>query len=318
MLSKPFLALCSNRNSLPKSHPGSGSPDDWLNNNFLKKNGLFGISFDFFVNWSANPASLTPLIWIKRILSPDKTYPEFTEDLKKNLEDEFGEVYLSRLVDFGARYNLQVQFIIFRDDYLWADDKSSLLVITASKNLNKGLKYLFTEISITQFKQMIQDNSGGEFHIGKKGLIYGSSMLECYLSRTDSLYPGDLDLLLLNEKNQPVAILEYKKHTQTSSIDSQGLSRYYPAPDGKKYNRIAIFRDYLNTTGLHLPILIIYFPTQQMITHGKMEIVSGNTGSLKTISASNFNLPSNRTEEQALPIIQKVKNAINYYLKNPG
>ena len=74
MLSKPFLAKCADRTQLPKTHPSGISPDDWYHNDVLGQNGLFGISFDFFINWSSLPASFSPTIWIKRIVKDGYGY----------------------------------------------------------------------------------------------------------------------------------------------------------------------------------------------------------------------------------------------------
>ena len=40
------------------------------------------------------------------------------------------------------------------------------------------------------------------------------------MSKTDSLYPDDADLLLLNEGNKAVCIFEFKKHTLSSNAFS--------------------------------------------------------------------------------------------------
>lgn len=47
MLVKPYLALTTDRNKLPKSHPFSGAPEEWFINDILKQRSVFGVSFDF-------------------------------------------------------------------------------------------------------------------------------------------------------------------------------------------------------------------------------------------------------------------------------
>ncbi len=313
MLSKPFLAKCSDRQSAPKSHPASGSPEDWYRNELLEENNLFGVSFDFFVNWSADPISLTPVIWIKRILNIGNTYEQVVEGLNDVLINEFGSGYLNRLLDFCTKHNLTVQFIIFRDDYDWKDEASTLLMIDASVDAQTNVQFHSQIVSITDFRQIIQEHSGGPIQIGVKGLIYGTSQLECSLSKTDSLYPGDADLVLLNTDNLPVAIVEYKKHTLTTSIDKQKLSNYYPHPDGRKYDRLAILRDYLSGQNPKLPIVVIYYPTGDDFTEGSMELVSGNIGKLNSMAVSKFLLPTDNFKEQEIQIIKKTLKAIEYY-----
>ena len=85
MLTKPFLAKCGDRSSMPKSHPSSGSPEEWLSDEMLAPHNLSGITFDFFVNWSATPNSITPVIWLKRILLPEFSYQQVLENLENIL-----------------------------------------------------------------------------------------------------------------------------------------------------------------------------------------------------------------------------------------
>ena len=316
MLLKPFLAKCSDRNVLPKVHPGSGSPDDWFANDILIPNGLFGISFDFFVNWSSYPNSLSPIIWIKRVLSPDYKYRNIIKNLNNVIIDEFGADYLLRLIAFASKFKLAVQLIIFRDDFDWSDKANTVIVVDVNSDAQGSLHFSHNEITITQFKLIIQANSGGPVSIGHKGLIFGTSNLECALSQTDSLYPGDIDLLLLNDANEPVAIIEYKKHTLSSSINDQNLSKYYPKPDGRKYDRLAILRDFLNANNISLPVIIIYYPIEEGFKQGRMELVKGPVGKLSSFAASNFKLPANNLSEQKLPVILKTLKAIHYYSRS--
>jgi len=115
MLSKPFLAMCSNRSSLPKSHPTSGSPELWFSNERLHENGLKGIAFDFFVDWGIIPNALTPIVWIKRFLQPQFTYAQLVQNIGIELKAEFGDSYLNSLKSFAIKYGLEVQIIIFRE-----------------------------------------------------------------------------------------------------------------------------------------------------------------------------------------------------------
>ena len=98
---------------------------------------------------------------------------------------------------------------MFHDDLDWSNDRNELLIVSL---FFKEGHYSFSpqKYSLSEFKELIKSHSGGPVSIGSKGLIYGTSRLECSLSKTDSLYPGDADLLLLNEDNKAVCILEFK------------------------------------------------------------------------------------------------------------
>lgn len=242
MLQKTFLARCDNRACLAKTNIMSGSPEAWLSNDLLSKSNTFGLTFDFFVDWAIN--QISPYVWIKRILLPTYTYDEFIGKLDSEMEKEFGKDYLCRLGRFATEYDMQIQFIVFHDELDWSNDRNELLIVSLS--FKEGC-YSFSpqKYSLSGFKELIKSHSGGPVSIGSKGLIYGTSRLECSLSKTDSLYPGDADLLLLNEDNKAVCILEFKKHTLSSPISEQCFTNYYPRPDGRKYKRLALLRDYL-------------------------------------------------------------------------
>ncbi len=144
----------------------------------------------------------------------------------------------------------------------------------------------FEVISLDNVKDSIRALSGGPVTIGTKGLIYGTSALECYLSQSDALWPGDVDSVLWSHTtNSAVALLEFKKHTLTTPISSQELSSYYPNPDGRKYNRLAVLRDHLSA---NLPLFVIYYPTNTMHDTIKIERVVGPYGGLRASKNSVF------------------------------
>ncbi|CAN5820608.1 hypothetical protein BH10BAC2_BH10BAC2_27230 [soil metagenome] len=313
MLTKPYLAKCADRNSMPKSHPTSGSPEEWLSNSMLSQINLTGISFDFFVDWNANPNAITPVIWIKRILLSQFSYQQLIQNLDEIIILEFGINYLNLLDAFARNNQFTVQFVIFRDDLDWAQNTSEILFVNLVNANANIISFTTNLISIDIVKNLIRQHSGGPIQIGAKGLIYGTSNLECHLSHTDSLYPGDVDLIILNNESKPLCILEFKKHTLNNSISLQRLSNYYPNPDGRKYNRLAILKDYLNETGLNVPIFIVYYPTNPAFTEGRLELLQGNIGNLSTKVASNFDLPVDNSNEEYIKIINKLVKAIEYH-----
>ena len=313
MLTKPFLAKCGDRSSMPKSHPSSGSPEEWLSDEMLAPHNLSGITFDFFVNWSATPNSITPVIWLKRILLPEFSYQQVLENLENILIEEFGSQQLRMLKSFGANNAFSIQFIIFNDNLNWSNSTSELLVVDLLCNNDANLSFIPSVVSIDNFKVSIRENSGGAIQIGSKGLIYGTSNLECHLSGTNSLYPGDVDLIILDSESKPLCILEFKKHTLNTSISLQQISNYYPYPDGRKYNRLAILKDYLSENTPNIPFFIVYYPTNSAFTEGRLELLKGAVGSLATKAASNFLLPTDNSTLEYNKIIEKLIKAIAYH-----
>lgn len=313
MLQKPFLASCANRTVLPKAHPTSFAPEDWFDNSVLQLKEYLGVSFDFFVNWGVTPNSLTPVVWIKRILSPERTYTDLLGNLEAELANEFGNDYLTRLSIFASNYHLTTQIVIFRDDFNWGDAGSMLLIVSLTNN-ERNIALQSEIISIGEFQNRIRQNSGGPVQIGAKGLLYGTSRMECFLSHTDSLYPGDADLILLDSANRPKAILEFKKHNLGTQIEAEQLSKYYPNPDARKYNRLAILRDHLSSHE-KIPIIIVYYPTKPEFKIAKVELIIGAVGALSTKAWGKFDLPTAKSSEQFLKAIEEVQKAIDYHTK---
>lgn len=295
MLNNPKLALCANRSTLPKSNEKSGSPEEWFTNNLLADRGFMGINFDFFVDWSTALHTLTEVIWIKQILSPDQKYDDFLIDVKGNLIKRFGESFLRLLCKFSKSYSLKVYFVILNDEQDWKDPNSIVCMV----NLEEGFAFTSEMLSIDNFKTLIKKYSGGPVYVGNKGLIYGTTSLECFLSKTDSAYPGDMDMLLLNENADPVAILEFKKHTLSPDISGQTLSKYYPNPDARKYDRLMIFKEYvLKRTGHDIPLIVFFYPSNSLGEAGRAEVIAGAAGKLFTKFSAKFILPVDNSDRE--------------------
>lgn len=292
MLAKPILALCADRNSLAKSAPLHAIPETWFSNEQLAGRNLSALSFDFFVNWNTNPPELTPVIWIKRLLAPQYSYEDLLKNLPEIIIEEFTVEYLDKLVAFSNKFNLTAQFVIFKDDQNWKDEASTIILVSINRN-DKGLTFSPEKVSITEFKNLIKKYAGGAVQIGTKGLTYGTSNLECSLATTDAAYPGDADEIILDENINPVTIIENKKHTLGTSIDGQKLSNFYPAKDARKYNRLAILRDYLGSiSNTPVSLINIYYPTTSNEKNGKIEILDGEQGKLFAWKHRIFEIPT--------------------------
>lgn len=313
MLTDPILAKCGDRTSMPQLHPTSGSPENWFSNSILTQRDFYGITFDFFVNWSIYPNNITNIIWVKKILIQEFSYLDVLDNLNNVFENEIGMEYLYRLVSFAQKFKFIVQFVIFRDDYDWSIDTNEILIVTVSLNTTNNFIYEHEIITLEKFKSLIISYSGGPITIGSKGLTYGTSKLECYLSKTNSLYPGDVDLIILDNNNSPIALLEFKKHTLPITINKQGISNYYPNPDGRKYDRLAILADYISIESVKIPFFVVYYPTRKELVEGKLELLSRDSKGLTTNISSNFQLPNDNSEDGFLKIADKLKKAINYY-----
>jgi hypothetical protein len=299
MLKKPFLALCTDRTILAKENVASGAPEEWFSNAMIEQHGLRGTAFDFFINW--NTRTVSNVVWVKRIVADNLDERIFgnNEIVKKAILECDGANFLLPLIGFCTKYHLRLEYILFKDNVDWRNAPAGIRKISFDEQANVQSNVVIT---LTRLKEEIQTHSGGPLRIGPKGLFYGMTKLECFLSNTDAPWPGDLDWMILEKDFTPKAILEYKKHTQTSPIQGQRLANYYPQPDGRKYNRLAMLRDLINPA---LPFVVVYYPTKPEVHSIKLEKVSGAAGGLRTQSELIMALPGNNDESK-----QKVIRAL--------
>lgn len=273
MLSNPQLANCNNRSSLPKTNPKYGEPTDWFSNRIINQYGYSGLSFDFFVDW--NDISLTTnIVWYKLIT---KKAGFKVSTISDEIIKFVGEDCLRNYLKFLVKHRLILRFLIIPDDQDFSDDKSIVGFVEYDSALQPDIRI----VDLAGLKDEIKTKSGGVVNIGDKGLIYGTSCLECALSKTDSLYPGDMDLILFeNETSLPVGILEFKKHNLSTSLTEQKLSNYYPHPDKRKYDRLNIFR---NKFFPDVPIIVLYYSTDPAYDYVVAEHIGEADHVLKSI-----------------------------------
>jgi hypothetical protein len=245
---------------------------------------LYSLSFDFFIDWKLTMFNSKD-IWIKRICVEGTSWPEDDPVLIQQWIKELdGEDLLNNLGNFRKNFSIIPRFLIF-------PDISSPEIVVATVSIEGEIEREVLTVSVNQIKNTIKDRSGGPLWIGEKGLYFGSSMLECVLSKTDTPWPGDIDYILFQQNNpRPYVILEMKKHTLNSEIQTQKLSNYYPSQDRKKYDRLSLFAHYFST---EVPILNIYYPTNPKVTEIKVERIMGQQNRLQSGQSITITLPKN-------------------------
>ena len=279
MLRKPISALCNNRRRLAPTHPFSGAPEEWLADPYLEQHGLVGLTFDFFVNWRTRTTSNR--LWIKRIVEPSFTpWPVASHDLSNAIYQCDGEEKVKQLCEFADKYGMSCHYFLFKESRDWENSPASIVTVSFGGD---GSVTDVREVELSFLMDRIQVHAGGPVPVGDKGLILGTSTLECYLANEKkdegAAWPGDADLVLVDSNFTPQAIIEFKKHTLKTPIADQKLSNYYRrgnnwSPDGRKYNRLAMLRDYLSGNA-PLPMIVVYFPTLTSINQVKLERVEG-------------------------------------------
>ena len=304
MLRKPVLAFCDNRAPAP-THPWSGEPDEWLADTYLEPHGLVGLTFDFFVNWTTRTTSNSNRLWIKRIVNqsfapwPITSSHDTSNAVYQNAIYQCdGEEKVKQLCRFADRYDMSCHYFLFKESSDWKNSPAPIVAVSFGGG---GLVTDFREVELPFLMDRIQMHAGGPVPVGEKGLTLGFSTLECYLANDKkdegAAWPGDVDLVLVDSNSTPHAIIEFKKHTPSSSkpFADQKLSNYYKrganwSPDGRKYNRLAMLRDYLSGNA-PLPFIVVYFPTPTSINQVQLERVEGGDRSLRTAESEFVPLP---------------------------
>lgn len=310
MLSHPALALCSDRTRAAQLHPSGKGPEAWFSRKRLTEAGLYGLSFDFFTDWSAEPPTVRPTLWTKCLLDEENTYEELEGGLREALERLHTPDGILRYASFGRQHGMQAHYLVFRDDQDWGLDDAELLVVALELEGQSSVRLRPWRVTLAELKAQIQRHSGGPVRLGGKGLTYGTSRLECALSKTDSAYPGDTDCVLLDADGAVVALLEFKKHTLPTAIETQELRRYYPTPDRRKYDRLAALRDRVSPPGAPAPLFNVYYPTRAALTGGRVELVAGPIGHLRTAALGDFALEPGPGDGD---VLDKVLDGVRYH-----
>lgn len=221
------------------------------------------LSFHFFVDWSQTPPVVADRIWMTRQLRL-----EAGETLENISKDEIlrqfrvGATYqeFEDLERASAPCRHQITVALLPEIPV-ADINDNTPVWAIGKTEGGKLK-IFTG-TVQDLKGAIQMHSGGPVQIGSKGLTYGTSAVECYLSKSDAAFPGDADAVIVDDQNRIRCIVEYKKHTLDAPISQHLVMRYYPRPDGRKYQRLeALAARCRGLLPFPVPLVILYYSTK--------------------------------------------------------
>jgi len=314
ILTNPRLARCDDRSAYPKSNHRHGSPEEWFSEGNLSSLELVPISVDFFVNWGNNPSNISRNVWIKKILqvSTDRLKDANglldAEKVSNVLVAHEGTEKLNLMCRFFFNLQMRIDYLIFREiDWKSRPEEK---IILARPTVDQGnISFQTKFIDTNDLRRRIWLGSGGDVRVGAKGLTYGTSSLECFLSETDSAYPGDVDLILVNKSSaKAIALFEYKKHNLQSSVREQTLSNYYPRPDRRKYERLAILRDYIDPA---IPLINLYYPTH-LEKESKLEIIDGDPSKLADAHSVYLKMPVKGDKESMLAYISNVLDFIGY------
>lgn len=225
------------------------------------------LSFHFFIDWNQHPSALGEEVWMTRLLRLDAG-----ESIENIHEQQILTAFTSgghkdtfiALQKACSHYGQTAVSIILPEI-----DMRMIGVDTPIWKLHIApydLEFTIEKLSLSMLMREIQAHSGGRVVVGTKGLTYGTSAVECYLSKTDAAYPGDVDAVIVNESGVAQCIIEFKKHTLNDRVEDHLVSRYYPQPDGRKYRRLdCLVHHYQQLNQIELPFVLFYFATRMPV-----------------------------------------------------
>ena len=277
----PSRTFSDDRTKPEVTHPTAGSPADWL--------GDCSVTFDYFVDWSKDPPSLQNELWVKILLDPDDLEPDKmeTDELVENIcqcvpDFEKLQAFINAV---QARVALELHFFLFDDSQDWCNDNAVVFDVALRDDV-----WAVQRLCLSELKERIVVLTGEKRRIGSKGLKLSTSDLEYALSKTDSLWPGDVDGIILDRYNSlPLVLMEYRKHTKEYGLTS--VMRYYDSQkDKRKYDRLFVLAE-----ALGIPVIVLTFPTQESHTEILLERIRIVGEKLEIAASRRCQLPNNRT-----------------------
>ena len=226
-------ALCSDRSQVTDDP----DPGRWLAADMLPT-GWAVYSFHFFVDWQHEPPVVGDTFLLTYLVDLQADEDPLSVS-KKNVLKAFAGAGLDNRFEalrrVCANYGRKLVSVLLPECEITDLNEDTPFWIVSN---GEDRQLEITRSTVSGLKKSIQNHSGGPVHIGDKGLTYGTSAIECFLSRTDAAYPGDADAVVVDGNGQVRYVIEFKKHTLDTPIGEHLATRYYPKPDGRKYRRL--------------------------------------------------------------------------------
>lgn len=266
-LGKPVLAKCIDRS---QEAYDPVKPDEIISQALKKRRQICStFSFNFFINWEEG--KFADHFWFTRLLKYKQTIPS-VEQIKQAfmLSDHYFD--LLSLSHFAIQFGVHVNGVVL-------PEPQNITEITENTpawmiELREGKNHLnVQETNLKELQEKMAVIRGNRFTpMGRKGLNYGSSAVECWLSTRGNIYPGDCDLLLACN-NQPKLIVEFKKHTKRMQpIEDHLAEKYYNnGSDFRKYESLFLLRDFFEEKGITVPILVVYYSVNPVNVLGEYQ-----------------------------------------------
>lgn len=238
------------------------NPDGWITPSLPA--GWRLVSYHFFVNWGNEPPTVASRIWMTRQLwlDPGETLDSIRKaDVLAAFSASSAREEFEDLERIFAPCGQQVSAILLPEIPVSDinDDTPIWVIIRGYDGEPSVLKF-----PLRWLKSLIQQYSGGPVKIGYKGLKIATSAVECHLSRTNALFPGDADAVIVDNQSRIRYIIEYKKHTKNEPISNHLVTRYYLKSDKRKYQRLqALAAHYRLAQQSAIPLVVLYYSTRE-------------------------------------------------------
>ena len=237
-------------------------PNRWVEAGLPK--GWTVYSFQFFVRWNDRPYTIGDNFLMSRLidLGPGETLDSVSdEDVMAAFTASGNVQHFANLEAVCARYDKRIASVLLPEipvnniverTPIWSVLRSDAGELQIRRSTLDGLKRAFR-----------RDRGGARSQLGRKGLPFGTSAVECALSRTEDIFPGDADAIIVDQLGDIRHVIEYKKHTRLEPLHKHLASRYYPKPDRRKYQSLDGLVSNLRTFDLGgVPLTILYFSTK--------------------------------------------------------
>lgn len=273
MLSLPRQISCKDFAPGGAYNATHGDPSQWLDEGDLAAHDLAPLTFDFFVNW--NDDTIPDEIWLKTILDIGRARARLTDPRQLLPElDAFNKQNRPDYEPFLAHTGLQLVHKLIPDRARWDARFEAHRNQAALYSVRDGI---VEQHMLPKVMAEILRLRGGAGTRTTKRLYYAASSIECYLSTTDVLWPGDADAVLVDHQGQPVAVLEYKKCTRPPPVADQTLEMW--ARDVRKWQSLGLLREKLGGDK-RLPAIIVFYSTTEDDHEVKLELLQGPSQAL--------------------------------------
>ena len=250
--------------------------------NCLKSQGLYGVTFNFFITWNTDfkTGDMNRNIWIKKEV--DVNGNGFESINEKTFIDSLltNEPQLLKKKAFFDRYELDLSHMVIKKLPLVQPDPDSKVAVKVTYDGS----YHTETISYDDIKKAILEYTGSPISMGKP-LNYYETELEKILSQdrnnnqegkaNPAPFPGDCDLLLYDDNYTCKAIIEFKKRTNKGSnipIADQTISNFLKQ-DRIKYQRLNLLRMYFEKKGnTSIPLLNVFYSVADDEDKNKIKI----------------------------------------------